>query len=921
MRSSVDAPAAVATDIAGNVFVTGKSEGMGTAYDFLTVKFDQNGNQLWSRRYDGWQHGFDIPVAIATDGAGNVYVTGVSDGPDTSSTDIVTIKYSGGGTVRWIAQYDGPVSHTPWGLQSSPDAVADMAVDNSGNVYITGNQGAWLTNFLTLKYNTDGVEEWANAFDGPLHSEDKATALALDPDGNILVTGWTWDSTSAPIDFQTNYTIIKYSPYGEQLWNVTHSIEGVNSLPKDIVVAVDGSVYVTGDVFQYDYQYGYFFADVLTVKYNSEGSHLWSDTFGTGEIESAITAIRDIAIGMEIDGNGHVYVAAVSGWEHSRSSPQGDSLITIQYDPAGTRNWVRFHDGGEGTQVRHAGLDVGQDGNVFVYALDGEWEHPFVSLSALIVEYSSIGDVRWEEHHALSFEDPLIFNGIQVDNSGNILVIAPTGSPLQSNLQVSKYSPNGLQMWTASADGEGSMSGFTRAAVVDQLGNTVVTCAAMDSTGKRDFVTAKYNPLGQQLWFSTYKGAAGGDDEPNAIDTDNNGNVCISGTSAGLETGSDYLTIKYSPDGDELWTARFNNSSEDLVGAMSIASDGGIVVVGYPSIAKYDQDGLLLWSIATPDFMSTLLAIDSSGNIVTVQEEWYGGDKQLVKLDADGELLWSHQFPSWSNSSIQDLVIDDEQAMYITSRGSYTDSTFKFDASGSRMWGLGVGGNDIEIFGDDIYVLDGGSLYKISTQGSIIWSRNELPYPENSPATLCFDQAGNIFVSGIELGEEYDPDFMTTLRYTPDGEQTMALSYDDNGRGEFRPIVLGTDLSGNVYAVGEKIGKDYSTIPFVLKYSQFGFAASAGTAGEFPAEYSLKQNYPNPFNGISNFEFGIANLEYVSLRVYDILGREVATIVNEKLNPGIYHRQWDAAGLSSGVYFYKLQAGHFSETRKLMLLR
>jgi hypothetical protein len=84
---------------------------------------------------------------------------------------------------------------------------------------------------------------------------------------------------------------------------------------------------------------------------------------------------------------------------------------------------------------------------------------------------------------------------------------------------------------------------------------------------------------------------------------------------------------------------------------------------------------------------------------------------------------------------------------------------------------------------------------------------------------------------------------------------------------------------------------------------------------------TLEQNYPNPFNPTTNFRFAIAHSEFVSLKVFDLLGREVTTIVNEPLTPGVYLRQWNASNLSSGIYFYRLQAGSFTETKKLVLLR
>ena len=85
--------------------------------------------------------------------------------------------------------------------------------------------------------------------------------------------------------------------------------------------------------------------------------------------------------------------------------------------------------------------------------------------------------------------------------------------------------------------------------------------------------------------------------------------------------------------------------------------------------------------------------------------------------------------------------------------------------------------------------------------------------------------------------------------------------------------------------------------------------------------FILEQNYPNPFNPTTNFRFTIAHSEFVSLKVFDLLGREVTTIVNEPLSPGVYLRQWNASNLSSGIYFYRLQAGSFTETKKLVLLR
>jgi hypothetical protein len=90
---------------------------------------------------------------------------------------------------------------------------------------------------------------------------------------------------------------------------------------------------------------------------------------------------------------------------------------------------------------------------------------------------------------------------------------------------------------------------------------------------------------------------------------------------------------------------------------------------------------------------------------------------------------------------------------------------------------------------------------------------------------------------------------------------------------------------------------------------------------ERPAEFQLYQNYPNPFNPSTTIKFQIPQSSFVTLKIFDLLGREVATLVNEEMKPGSYERQFGGTWLASGVYLYRLQEGSFSQTKKLLLLR
>ena len=85
--------------------------------------------------------------------------------------------------------------------------------------------------------------------------------------------------------------------------------------------------------------------------------------------------------------------------------------------------------------------------------------------------------------------------------------------------------------------------------------------------------------------------------------------------------------------------------------------------------------------------------------------------------------------------------------------------------------------------------------------------------------------------------------------------------------------------------------------------------------------YSLSQNYPNPFNPVTSIQYTISSRQFVTIKVYDILGKEVATLANEEKTAGSYEVQFDGSGLRSGIYFYQLKAGNYSATKKMILLR
>ncbi len=88
-----------------------------------------------------------------------------------------------------------------------------------------------------------------------------------------------------------------------------------------------------------------------------------------------------------------------------------------------------------------------------------------------------------------------------------------------------------------------------------------------------------------------------------------------------------------------------------------------------------------------------------------------------------------------------------------------------------------------------------------------------------------------------------------------------------------------------------------------------------------PLKFRLEQNYPNPFNPVTNIEFQLVKQGLVTLKVYNILGEEVSTLINKELNAGIHKYLWNASGIASGIYFYRIQSGNFSQVKKMVLIK
>jgi len=314
-------------DASGNAYVAGMST---SSFDYTTIKYTSAGDTVWVRRYNGPGGSYDQPMDLTVDGSGNVYVTGFSRSSG-GDDDYATIKYNAAGDTLWVRRYDSS--------QGNDNATA-IAVDVSGNVYVTGS-GAFSTNkfeYTTIKYSSVGDTVWVRRYRGSEVDDVFANALAVDSSGNVYVTGGSISSGS-----NYDYATIKYNSAGDTVWVRRYDASADYDEAVALAVGASGAVYVTG------YSYSSSF-DYATIKYTSSGDTAWVRRYNSPG------NTNDFSTGLKLDRANNVYVTGVGNAD----------FATIRYSSAGAEEWVQRYAGPGGSADEALALAVDTLGHVFV---------------------------------------------------------------------------------------------------------------------------------------------------------------------------------------------------------------------------------------------------------------------------------------------------------------------------------------------------------------------------------------------------------------------------------------------------------------------------------------------------------------------------------------------------------------------------
>lgn len=744
---------AVAVGDGGTVYVAGWIGVVSpTSTSFLTVAYDSEGHELWSRT-KRWGD-FSYATTAAVGPAGTLYVSGIACGAfaGTNSCFFLTVEYDGEGNELWSRVETDAIARGD---------LAMLGIDSAGDLYVVGNTlNGSDSDFLVISYDSVGNLRWVRTRDGAGHGWDEVEAMVVDVAGRLYVVGSSHESSSS------EFVIVAYDSDGNELWMRAHDVPSHQGDQAE-AVALDaaGNVYVTGPADAT--------GNILTVSYDAAGNQRWYRVRPGGRQSHAVT----------VSDSGVVYVA---GHDAARN------WLTLAYDSDGTELWERM----DGAWSNPYALATDAAGKAYVTGWTG-----FGGYYAFqTIAYDSQGNELWRQvgPQAMAEDDrPGGESALAVDAEGSSYVtglgcLGTDGHCEETAFLTVKHDREGRELWNRSRSGA---SGYAaaEALAIDGSGGVVVTGTAGSGPGSAlDFFTVAYDGAGDELWARTKSGTGGGADVAHAVARDGSGNVYVTGRSRGA-TDDDFLTVAYDAAGAELWARTKNGLGQGADEAFVVAVDGsGRVIVtgtsyhdsvsspyGYLTVA-YDSAGNELWARTLGTGVTSAppppaLAVDALGRVFLVGTAWNGSDGDLViaAYSSAGDELWTRtkDVASGSPDSARAVSVDQAGGIYVVGN-THTGNDFDalivaYDGAGDERWtrtkpghaatSVAVGaagsvylaiasnGGSYSDYVTVAYDSAGNELWELSVDGG---------YPSSGPCALRLDDRGGVLLTGASTTEE-----------------------------------------------------------------------------------------------------------------------------------------------------------------------
>jgi Secretion system C-terminal sorting domain len=472
---------------------------------------------------------------------------------------------------------------------------------------------------------------------------------------------------------------------------------------------------------------------------------------------------------------------------------------------------------------------------------------------------------------------------------------------------------------------------------------------AICGTTQNDMYIVKLDSTGTLQWTRKVGGADF--DNANSIIQTADGAYILAGetTSFGV-VGFDMYIVKLSSNGSFLWNKTIGGISHDYANSIIQTADGGYIAAGESYsygggwcevyIVKLSSNGSFLWNKTIGVnginyFAFSIIQTADGGFIVLGRTNPIGtgqADIVIFKLGTNATLQWSKYlgglYDDYAGSIIQTTDGGYAVTGYTYLGGNYNIYAAKLDSGGNIQWSKnyynsaeGKGSSIIQT-SDGGYVMGcgpqifqyQGCLIKLNSGGNIQWSKTLLC---EGPRVIKTSDGGYAASGTTHLVGAGCTDFFI-VKLDADWNTCQNI-----GQPSFTSVNAGTSTS--FFPTVNSPTPEVTT-----PTSQTGTGGVVTnictTVGEtnngsgIPNDYYLYQNYPNPFNPSTTIKFSLPKSSFVRLTVYDVTGKAVQTLVNEMLEAANYEKTFDASGLSSGIYFYKIEAEGFSEVKKMVLV-
>ncbi len=511
---------------------------------------------------------------------------------------------------------------------------------------------------------------------------------------------------------------------------------------------------------------------------------------------------------------------------------------------------------------------------------------------------------------------------VAVDDSGFVYVAgASLNKDSNYDAVAIKYNKDGKQQWLARYNSLANHNDVAYALAVDDSGNIYIGGYTLNADFNNDFVTVKYNRNGVRQWVARYNGPGNWHDGIFDLQLDQQGNVYVAGYSYAPNSGYDWAVIKYNSAGVEQWLARYNGpgNAEDCPYEMTLDQNANLYLTGYCTgkgnnfdflTAKYNSAGVRQWAYryngpSNKNDISNDIVLDHAGNVcVTGKSHNPDGnaDYLTLKFSNSGVRQWIARYnrPNKSYARALDIAVDSENSIFVTGRtiGNHTGDdwvTLKYTPTGIRH----------------------GTAHHTSRG-----FRSEVP------CRILIDADDQIYVAGYSYIAGWPCRDYLLISYSRSLSTLSLMVYEGPSHLSDIPYDMVMDKDNNIYITGAsqsaKTDADIATVKYDLwpfkKASVAEKNDSAATRNSaLPTTFALAQNFPNPFNPNTTISFALPIMSHVQLSIYNLNGKLVHTLVNGAMNAGYHHLQYDASRLASGVYFYRLDTGLYSATRKMIL--